>query len=78
MSKQKSSALLVGCGGVGSIAAINLESGGEVEVTAVLRSNYEAVQRDGYHIKSCDHGVMKNWRPSKGPQVQLCNIWYRY
>jgi ketopantoate reductase len=66
MSKSKSSVLLIGCGGVGSIAALNLENGGEATVTAVLRSNFEAVQRDGFKIKSCDHGILDNWRPDQG------------
>jgi ketopantoate reductase len=77
MSRPKSSALLIGCGGVGSIAALNLESSGRLEVSAVLRSNYEAVKRDGFKIKSCDHGIIDNWRPSKGPQVHPTNVWSR-
>ncbi|KAJ5979321.1 hypothetical protein N7501_002663 [Penicillium viridicatum] len=36
----KAQVLLVGCGGVGTIAALNLETGGHAAVTAVLRSNY--------------------------------------
>jgi ketopantoate reductase len=73
MSEQKSNTLLIGCGGVGTIAALNLESGGQVEVTAVLRSNHDAVKKDGFTIKSCDHGTIKNWKPSKGPNLECLN-----
>ncbi|BCS29253.1 ketopantoate reductase family protein [Aspergillus puulaauensis] len=57
--------LLVGSGGVGTIAALNLEAGGLASVTAVLRSNYNKVTTDGFHIKSVDHGEITHWRPSK-------------
>ncbi|KAJ5339257.1 hypothetical protein N7452_005985 [Penicillium brevicompactum] len=62
---EKAQVLLVGCGGVGAIAALNLEAGGHAAVTAVLRSNYSKVISDGFHIKSCDHGEIQNWRPTK-------------
>ncbi len=61
----KSNILLVGCGGVGSIAALNLEIGGLAAVTAVLRSNFDAVKHGGFNIKSCDHGIINGWRPTK-------------
>lgn len=57
--------LLVGSGGVGTIAALNLEAGGLASVTAVLRSNYNKVTTDGFHIKSIDHGEITDWRPSE-------------
>lgn len=42
-----------------------LETGGRAEVTAVLRSNFEAVKKDGFSINSVDHGRdIKGWRPS--------------
>lgn len=63
---QKAEILLVGSGGVGTIAALNLEKGGRARVTAVLRSNYDKVLSDGFHIISCDHGEIQNWRPSQG------------
>ena len=53
---EKDEILLVGSGGVGTIAALNLEKGGLARVTAVLRSNYNKIINDGFHIKSCDHG----------------------
>ncbi|KAJ5304265.1 uncharacterized protein N7443_003925 [Penicillium atrosanguineum] len=61
----KAQVLLVGCGGVGVIAALNLESSGRAAVTAVLRSNYSKVVSEGFHIQSCDHGKIHGWRPSK-------------
>ncbi|KAF2659518.1 hypothetical protein K491DRAFT_590899 [Lophiostoma macrostomum CBS 122681] len=61
---KKKSVLLIGGGGVGAIAALNLELGGLATVTVVLRSNFNAVNDKGYQIDSCDHGVVKNWKPS--------------
>lgn len=63
---EKKTVLIVGGGAVGAIAALNLEVGGLAEVTLVLRSNYDAVSKDGFDIKSCDHGHVRNWRPSIG------------
>ncbi|KAG9666805.1 2-dehydropantoate 2-reductase family protein, partial [Aureobasidium melanogenum] len=64
MHTDKSKVLLFGSGGVGTIAALNLEVGGHAEVTAVLRSNYNAVKERGFDIASCDHGTLKGWRPT--------------
>lgn len=61
----KSKILLLGSGGVGTIVALNLEAGGLASVTAVLRSNYDRVKQNGFDIRSCDHGELKGWRPSK-------------
>ncbi|KAJ5114777.1 2-dehydropantoate 2-reductase [Penicillium alfredii] len=61
----KSRVLLVGCGGVGTVAALNLERGGRAEVSGVLRSNYNLVKETGYTIHSCDHGELKGWRPTE-------------
>ena len=72
-SSNKAKILLVGTGGVGSIVALNLEYGGLAEVTAVMRSNFAAVKANGFSIKSCDHGKVEGWRPSKimnFPQVR--------
>lgn len=42
-----------------------LETGGRAEVTAVLRSNFEAVKQNGFSIDSIDHGQgINGWRPS--------------
>ena len=55
-SKEKARVLLVGGGGVGAMACYALESGRRAEVTVVLRSNFEAVQRNGFQIDSIEHG----------------------
>ncbi|KAM0699571.1 hypothetical protein Q7P36_000574 [Cladosporium allicinum] len=63
MSKIK--VLIIGGGGVGTMAAYALESGGKAEVTMVLRSNFAAVQQNGFTIDSIQHGHdIKNWKPS--------------
>jgi ketopantoate reductase len=62
----KAKCLLVGCGGIGTICALNLERGGFATVTAVLRSNYEHVVQHGFDITSVDHGTVKGFRPSHG------------
>ncbi|KAE8422096.1 6-phosphogluconate dehydrogenase [Aspergillus pseudocaelatus] len=64
MSTPKANILLIGSGGVGTIAALNLEAGQLAHVTAVLRSNYQAVLSNGFNITSCDHGVLKGWKPT--------------
>lgn len=58
--------LVVGAGGVGTMAALALERSGMASVTAVLRSNYEKVMRDGFKIDSVNHGKLSNWRPTCG------------
>jgi ketopantoate reductase len=62
----KANVLLVGGGAVGTIAAVNLETGGLAAVTMVLRSNYQVVKEKGYTIESVDHGKLAAWRPSEG------------
>lgn len=66
MDVTTSNILLVGGGGLGVIAALSLEASGRARVTAALRSNYHIVNTKGYSIRSCDHGEMKGWRPTKG------------
>ncbi|CAG8949503.1 hypothetical protein HYFRA_00007733 [Hymenoscyphus fraxineus] len=56
--------LLIGSGGVGTMAAYNLETGGQATVTTVLRSNYHFVKENGFTITSIDHGDIKGWRPT--------------
>jgi ketopantoate reductase len=46
------------------MGAYNLEAGGRASVTAVLRSNYEAVKKDGFNLTSMDHGGIKGWKPT--------------
>lgn len=69
MASKKANVLILGGGAVGAIAAVNLEVGGLAEVTAVLRSNFKAVDKNGYIIESVDHGKLAGWRPTKGMQL---------
>lgn len=55
--------LLIGIGGVGSIAAYTLQQNG-VEVTAVARSSYDQLQNEGFTIESCDYGKVENFKPT--------------
>ncbi len=64
-SNERTRILLVGAGGVGTMACYALESGGGAEVTAVLRSNFDTVKRAGFSIDSIEHGKgIKGFRPS--------------
>jgi ketopantoate reductase len=61
----KTRVLLIGSGAVGTMAAYALEAGGLVEVTAVLRSNYDAVEKNGFSIDSIEHGMgITGFRPT--------------
>ncbi|KAE8553511.1 hypothetical protein EYB25_004893 [Talaromyces marneffei] len=68
-SQTKAEILLVGCGGVGTICAYNLEVDSQANVTAVLRSNYDAVDKNGFSISSIEHGEVASWTPSKITQT---------
>lgn len=47
------------------MAAYALEQGGKAEVTAVMRSNYEAVRKNGICIDSVQYGTgITRWRPT--------------
>ncbi|KAL2429126.1 hypothetical protein ABEF95_013425 [Exophiala dermatitidis] len=61
----KKNVLLVGSGGVGTMAAFSLQASGRAEVTAVLRSNYASVKSNGFNIDSVDYGNHKGWKPAK-------------
>ncbi|KAJ5278841.1 Ketopantoate reductase ApbA/PanE [Penicillium angulare] len=65
MSLSKLKVLVVGAGGVGTMASVALERSGMANVTLVLRSNYEKVAGDGFEIESVDHGKLSGWRPSQ-------------
>lgn len=58
-------AVLIGTGGVGTVAALALEHGGQCEVTIVARSIYETVTKHGFDVESVDYGNIPGWRPSK-------------
>ncbi|KAK1470865.1 2-dehydropantoate 2-reductase [Colletotrichum cuscutae] len=60
---QQAKVLIVGCGSVGTMCAFALQKSGNAEVTAILRSNYDLVQTQGYHIQSIDHGEIAGWKP---------------
>lgn len=65
MAQSKARVLIIGTGGVGTMAAYALETGGKAEVTAVMRSNYDAVKQNGIDIDSIEHGHdIKGWRPT--------------
>jgi len=74
MLQNKANTLLVGCGGIGTIAALNFEKGGRATVTAVLRSNYKLVKERGFNIKSIDHGEVFGFKPSTSESVWRCII----
>ncbi|KAF7548096.1 hypothetical protein G7046_g8794 [Stylonectria norvegica] len=62
---EKARVLLVGSGGIGTMASLNLERGGQASVTAVLRSSYKTVKEAGFTIHSVDHGEVTGFRPSE-------------
>lgn len=79
----KTQVLVVGSGGVGTLAAYALEVGGQAEVTAICRSNYEAVKRHGFTIDSIEHGSdITGFRPSHlrntVPNVEQEGLKYDY
>lgn len=48
------------------MASYALEIGGQAEVTSILRSNYDAVQKSGFSIDSIQHGNgIKGFRPTQ-------------
>jgi 2-dehydropantoate 2-reductase len=57
--------LLVGCGAVGVVYSLILKQSGRVRVTAIARSNFEAVKRDGLEIRSRKYGYIHGWRPDR-------------
>lgn len=65
MAQEKARVLVVGMGGVGTMAAYALETGDGAEVTAVLRSNYAVVEEKGFDIDSIEYGRdIRGWRPT--------------
>ncbi|KAJ4414809.1 hypothetical protein N0V82_007724 [Gnomoniopsis sp. IMI 355080] len=60
----KSRVLLVGTGAIGTMAAFALEKGGKASVTAVLRSSFSIVDKQGFTIKSIEHGETSGWKPT--------------
>lgn len=60
----KTQILIIGMGGVGSIASYALEYKGLSEVTAVVRSDYDLVTKRGYNIDSTNYGIVKGFKPT--------------
>ncbi|KAL4784998.1 ketopantoate reductase PanE/ApbA C terminal-domain-containing protein [Aspergillus varians] len=64
MAQEKPRVLIVGTGGIGAMSAYALDQGGKADVTAVLRSNYDAVSKAGFEIDSIQYGSISGWRPA--------------
>jgi len=62
--------MVVGAGGVGTMAAVALEKSQRATVTAVLRSNYSTVLEKGFEIESVDYGKILGWKPSSSACIQ--------
>lgn len=72
MTEPRARVLIVGMGGVGAMAAYALETGGLAEVTAILRSNYDAVEKNGFDIDSVQFGHdIRGWRPTSSKKMHL-------
>lgn len=69
----KSRILIVGTGGIGTMSAYALEQGGLAEVTAVMRSNYDAAIQNGIEIDSVLWGQIKGWRPTASTSTNKAN-----
>lgn len=67
----KSRILVVGTGGIGTMAVYGLEKAGLSEVTAVMRSNYNAAVKDGIDLDSVQWGQVKGFRPTASKQPSL-------
>lgn len=57
--------VLIGSGGVGTIASYVLEYSGKAKVTSVIRSDYDVVTKNGYEIESVNYGHIPSWKPSR-------------
>ncbi|KAF9260686.1 6-phosphogluconate dehydrogenase C-terminal domain-like protein [Marasmius fiardii PR-910] len=57
--------LLVGFGAVGAMYSFIIKRSGLARVTAVARSNYDLVTRNGIHIKSQKYGDIPGWSPDR-------------
>ncbi|KAI0685179.1 ketopantoate reductase PanE/ApbA-domain-containing protein [Cytidiella melzeri] len=57
--------LLVGLGAVGAIYSLILKRSGRATVTAVARSNFEAISDSGIHFQSRKYGDTKGWKPDR-------------
>lgn len=64
MTADKCKVLLIGSGGVGTIASYSLEYEDKAVVTSVLRSDYAIVKEKGFTIDSIDYGHIECYRPT--------------
>lgn len=58
-------AVLIGTGGVGTVAALALEYGQGCDVTIVARSVYDVAVKHGFDIDSVDYGKIPGWKPHR-------------
>ncbi|KDR77133.1 hypothetical protein GALMADRAFT_120230 [Galerina marginata CBS 339.88] len=65
MSGSVKDVLLVGFGAVGAIYSLILKRSGLARVTAVARSNFEIVNKEGIHFQSRKYGDINGWRPDR-------------
>lgn len=60
----KPNVLVIGSGGVGTIAALALTLNKKANVTLVVRSAYDKASTEGFEIKSVTYGDLQNWKPA--------------
>ncbi|KAJ2762052.1 hypothetical protein H4S06_000875 [Coemansia sp. BCRC 34490] len=65
MAEQNLKVLLVGAGALGSMFTWRLQTSGRVQVTAVCRSNYQAVKDKGFRIESVGFDGTHTYRPDR-------------
>ncbi|KZT00188.1 uncharacterized protein LAESUDRAFT_688458 [Laetiporus sulphureus 93-53] len=65
MTSHYKDVLLVGFGAVGAIYSLILKRSGLARITAVARSNYDAVNAHGLNIKSRKYGELQGWKPDR-------------
>lgn len=71
MSQEQARILIVGMGGVGTMAACALKTEGRARVTAVLRSNYAVVEEKGFGIDSNQYGRdIRQLRTAQNPGLK--------
>ncbi|KAH8879206.1 2-dehydropantoate 2-reductase family [Thozetella sp. PMI_491] len=63
MMSQPVNVLVAGCGAVGTMCAYALHKSGAAKVTAILRSNFQVVEAQGFDIQSVDHDEVRGWKP---------------
>ncbi|KZT00182.1 6-phosphogluconate dehydrogenase C-terminal domain-like protein [Laetiporus sulphureus 93-53] len=65
MASEKTDVLLIGLGAVGAVYAFVMQNGGRARVTAIARSNCEAVKAHGLNIKSDKFGNFDAFKPDR-------------